>query len=255
MSVDAPKSHPPRTHLPGDEPPAGTDRSAETAGPDRSAESAGADPSAGFAGAAPQGETSPPARLHVRDLLDRGLQARDGSVGRVQDVLFDDERWEVIYLVVHAGAPVFGRDVLVSPEAVAALPAAGEPLAVHLSREQVKESPGRALAPPVSEQVRADPDPDSYAGWPAHGHDPHLRSAREVLGYRFRTRDGEVGRVADLVLEPHAGRWHLPAVQVAPQEGEVQQAVDGAAPVTVATDAIERTRWSTHDMRAGQKWL
>ncbi len=234
MSVDAPQSHPPRTHLPGNEPPEGVDRAA------------------GPRGAIPEREGSPP-RLYVRTLLDRGLQARDGSAGRVQDVLFDDERWEVIYLVVHAGAPVFGRDVLVSPEAVAELPAGGEPLAVHLSREQVKESPGWALAPPVSEQVHLEPE--TYAGWPAHGHDPHLRSAREVLGYRFRTRDGEVGRVADLVLEPRAGRWHLPAVQVAPQEGEVRQAVDGAASVTVATDAIERTRWNTHDMRAGQKWL
>jgi hypothetical protein len=250
MSVDTPQSRPPTTVTPKDR----TGRSEKPAEAARGPEAAA---------------------VGVRDLLDRSLEASDGNAGKLSDLLFDDARWEVRYLVVRAGSRLFGREVLVSPEAVRRLPGPGEPVQVRLSREQVKESPGRSLAPPVSEQVQGGLEP--YNGWPAHGHDPHLRSARQVLGYQFRTRDGEVGRVADFRLQLGIGgggesggegggeggeggedghpRWALPAVLVAPAEREVQEALEGEQPVAIPTGDIERTRWATHDMRAGQRWL
>ncbi|MBK9166200.1 MAG: PRC-barrel domain-containing protein [Bryobacterales bacterium] len=37
-------------------------------------------------------------------------------------------------------------------------------------------------------------------GVETHG-DPHLRSVREVSGYRIRAADGEIGRVADFIVD------------------------------------------------------
>jgi uncharacterized protein YrrD len=37
------------------------------------------------------------------ELMKRRVRATDGEAGRIEDVLFDDERWGVRYLVVDTG--------------------------------------------------------------------------------------------------------------------------------------------------------
>jgi uncharacterized protein YrrD len=40
----------------------------------------------------------------LNDLHGRTVVARDGDIGSVQDIYFDDEAWGVRYLVVNTGA-------------------------------------------------------------------------------------------------------------------------------------------------------
>ncbi len=45
--------------------------------------------------------------------------ARDGAVGRVKDIYFDDERWIVRFLIVDTGGWRIGRKVLIPPNCLA----------------------------------------------------------------------------------------------------------------------------------------
>jgi hypothetical protein len=51
----------------------------------------------------------------LRNLRGFDVGATDGSVGGVEDFLFDDERWVIRYLVVNTGGFTSGRRILVSP--------------------------------------------------------------------------------------------------------------------------------------------
>jgi sporulation protein YlmC with PRC-barrel domain len=49
--------------------------------------------------------------INTHNIKGSAIIARDGAIGEVEDVYFDDEKWTVRYLVVKAGAWLFRRDV------------------------------------------------------------------------------------------------------------------------------------------------
>jgi hypothetical protein len=57
----------------------------------------------------------------IRELQGFGIDATDGPIGRVRELLFDDHRWVVRYLVVDTGKWLPGRRVLISPISVDAI--------------------------------------------------------------------------------------------------------------------------------------
>lgn len=73
------------------------------------------------------------------------VRARDGLIGRIDDLLFDERFWHVRYFVVDTGTWLAGRRVLLSPVATLAAGQGShdaQTLAVNLTREQVRGSPG-----------------------------------------------------------------------------------------------------------------
>jgi len=174
------------------------------------------------------------------------IHADDGQTGSVRTLYFDDESWEVRHFVVATGPPLAGRDVLLPPGTVwEDGTTRASVLRTDLTKEEVKNAPGAESDPPVAAQqssarlgvppypvmggaaeipaaMPADPrtlramdrsaaDPAEDDGLPETG-DPHLRSAEEVLGYRVRSSDGEIGHVEDLVVD--AGDWVVRYVAV-----------------------------------------
>ncbi len=176
----------------------------------------------------------------VSDLKGAAIRARDGELGSVRDVLFDDRHFVVRWVVVDTGGWLTGRKVVLPPSAFGS--ATRSPLAfpVDLTKQQVQDSPSLSEHAPVSRQMEADvygyygwapywSGPAAYApvgfgagfagglappypvGEPPLGQqgpgveqergDPNLRSAREVSGYRIKARDGEIGHVEDLLLD------------------------------------------------------
>lgn len=162
------------------------------------------------------------------------LAARDGDVGKVKDLYFDDRSWTVRYLVVDTGSWLSRRHGLVSPFAVTTIDD-GEP-AVHtgLSRSQVEQSPDIDTDKPVSRQaesalldfygypyywmgplswgpVAAPSDFAAMARLPPpqpaqreaeeRDADPHLRSASEVRGYNVIATDGGIGHIEDFLYD------------------------------------------------------
>ena len=165
-----------------------------------------------------------------------GIAARDGDVGSVTDLYFDDETWTISYFVVDTGTWLPGRQVLVSPMAVAG-EASADRIPVALTRRQVEESPPIDADKPVNRQgeiefARYYSYPYYWAGpyrWGLLGYpgipptpppvdpvaaemtardrdqgDPNLRSVRDVSGYDLSAIDGDIGHVEDFVIDDKA---------------------------------------------------
>jgi sporulation protein YlmC with PRC-barrel domain len=162
------------------------------------------------------------------------LDATDGQIGSVTDILFDDRSWLVRWLVVDTGGWLPDRQVILPPVALVAPDEVQRRIPVALTRQQVRESPGLATDSPVSRQNETD----YYRYWggtpywaaagtaaPATGaialpprtpvsrayarriaqhsedSDPGLRSMNEVTGYTIHATDGDIGHVEDFVVD------------------------------------------------------
>jgi len=171
----------------------------------------------------------------IGDVRGLTLEATDGEIGRVRDLLFDESGWSVRYVAADTGTWLPGRQVLLAPNAVEAI---GDRVHVALSTRQVEESPPLSAGEPVSRRWEADVygfygyapywiqqpvwgfpvlgaptaagDPGEAAD--ASGADPHLRSADEVTGYHVRATDDEIGHVEDLLLDDSS--WSIPSIVV-----------------------------------------
>lgn len=164
----------------------------------------------------------------LMDIIGFRIEATDGTIGEVENFLFDEETWMVRYLVADTRRWIPGKKVLIAPQAFDDLNWAMQRFPVALTQDQVRESPDRATDLPVSRQWEADLH--VHYGWkpywdfhpvghaPAWGSerlpvlervqgvasarehgDPHLRSVGEVKGYDVDATDGPVGHVEDFV--------------------------------------------------------
>ena len=174
--------------------------------------------------------------LKLETLKGHALQARDGEIGTLEEIYFDDARWIARYFVAHTGGWFFGRDVLIAPSQLRGLVPHRAQLEVELSREQVEGSPLVGTEKPVSrhyEELFAryyelEPywTPGSGLELPRHPNGPirippreeceperpHLRSSDEVSGYHIHATDGTMGQVADLLVSD--GDWRVRFLEV-----------------------------------------
>jgi sporulation protein YlmC with PRC-barrel domain len=167
----------------------------------------------------------------VKALHGYTVHATDGDIGVVDEFFFDDERWVVRYLVVDTGGWLVGRKVLVSPISFGTPDWETRRFDVNLTRQQVEDSPTVDTEAPMSR--RQERGYFGFFGWPVYwsgtGHwgasyypgivavpdagapasdageegdvEYHIKSTREVSGYRVLATDGEIGRVEDFVLD------------------------------------------------------
>jgi hypothetical protein len=176
----------------------------------------------------------------VRSLFGYGIRATDGEIGSVHDLFFDDDTWTVRYLVAETGGWLLSRKVLLSPAALGRPDWDARILPVHLSKEQVKNSPDIDADKPVSR--RQQEELHKYYAWPPYwpmsGGTPippphpiipeveeekrsvaegervgegekgtNLRSAREVIHYHIEASDGEIGSAEDFIVDD--GTWAI----------------------------------------------
>lgn len=177
---------------------------------------------------------SPAPLWNARKLETAEVRARDGAVGQVDDLLFDDATWTVRYVVVDTGTWLAGRRVLLAPHAINVHATETACVSVNLTQEQIRTSP-EADTGPVTRAHEARLH--EHYRWPAYwapthtpfasdaipppaaferpaprvppaevGRDPHLRSARHVRGYRLAATDGAIGVAEDFLIEPRSWR-------------------------------------------------
>ena len=155
------------------------------------------------------------------------LESLDGEIGKVRDFYFDDKHWTIRYLVADTGNWLTGRQVLISPYALVAAIKEEHGIAVALTKKQIENSPSLDSDRPVSRQF--EENYYGYYGWPMYFDgpymwgpapfiardaekqtgtgqrkkrwDPHLRSTNEVSGYHIQASDGEIGHIADFVID------------------------------------------------------
>ncbi len=163
------------------------------------------------------------------------IEATDGRVGTVTDLLFDDSTWKIRWIVVNTGTWLTARKVLLHPSAVAHPDHERQELPVTLSRHQIEAGPSILEDQPVSQQI--ENSLYDYYGWtPQWGGsyfggggialplsappyfgvsalrepaglgardegDPHLRSITAVIGYHILASDGEIGHAENVLIE------------------------------------------------------
>lgn len=169
----------------------------------------------------------------VNKLIGVNIKARDGDIGSVDQLFFDDQSWAVRYLVVTIGSLLINRKVLLSPAALDGI--SGRELIVNATIEQIRNSPDVNTEKPISRQKEEELHDyytwSYYWGYPLYYNslgtelypniqytdaflrkeyqeskkEPeqhnHLRSTREVTGYSVNTLNGEFGYVDDIIVD------------------------------------------------------
>jgi len=159
---------------------------------------------------------------NIKTLQEYGIFATDGEIGKVHDFLFDDNTWDVRYLVVDTGNWLPGRKVLIYPSALEVPDWEQKKIPVNLTKEKIQNSPDVDTDKPVSRQSviglhsyygwvpypfmqhPIGADPATIGALPAEQEnkgDPNLRSAKEVMGYGISSFDENTGSVDDFILD------------------------------------------------------
>lgn len=198
--------------------------------------------------------------LHeAKDLLEYSVHADGDAVGGVHDLYFDEQRWFVCYLLVRLGGTLPARRVLLPPGLVEDVDGGSGSMYLYAGSytAHTENPPGaEAIRPAVARQEAEHDDLHGTAlhraGRPALIPRPadelHVRSAREVEGYRVRSLDGEIGLVEDLIVDDEgwavryvvidARNW-LPGRKVLLSSRWVSGVSQAEAEVRVNVDSIE----------------
>lgn len=178
-------------------------------------------------------------KRRVKSLTGFILKETDGELGKAEEYYFDDQTWNIRYLVVKTGNWFSQKKVLISPTAIQKTDWKRGEFLVNLTRNQIENSPDIDTAKPVSRQH--EEQLSSYYQWEnywqedAHGgaifgmmpeelydeednesqeepapdmssqnstaNDLHLRSTEKVLGYKIHATNGEIGEVVDYIID------------------------------------------------------
>jgi uncharacterized protein YrrD len=163
----------------------------------------------------------------AKTLRGYALHSLDGKIGKVEEFYFDDHHWTIRYLVADTGSWLAGRQVLISPHALAGVNKEEESISVKLNKKQIEDSPPLSSHEPVSRQF--EETYFNYYGWPMYwngpymwglypyivrdreqvrqpakdekGWDRHLRSTHDVSGNHVEAADGEIGHIDDFIID------------------------------------------------------
>ena len=151
----------------------------------------------------------------------------DGTIGKVKELLFDDQKWNVRYLVVDTGNWLKGRKVLIAPNFLVDVSKENQCITVNLTKKQIEDSPPLSSDQPVDRQYdkaywsffnlpesvltklpedqafmrkldKKDLD-DRHAEERSWDH--QLRSTSASTGNNIEALDGEVGCIDDFIID------------------------------------------------------
>jgi len=218
-------------------------------------------------------------KRNIKDIKGYTIGATDGEIGTVKEFYFDDESFTVRYVIVKTGSWLFGREVLISTQAIIRPNWQEGSLPVNLTREQIKNSPDVDMEKPVSRQQEIKLY--SYYGWDNYwgagnlwaggmgvtgmmgagagtlpieaavennandsvsdnSGDPHLRSSAAVTGYNIKATDGQIGDVEDFIIDDTT--WKISHIVV-----DTGNWLAGKK-VIVSPRSIKEIRWETSEV-------
>ena len=163
----------------------------------------------------------------VKSIDNFTICSKDGTIGKIKELLFDDQKWDVRYMVADTGNWLPGRKVLISPEFMLELSQEKQCVNVDLIKKQIKDSPPLTSDVPVDRQRDKDywgffslpespltklpaDQPDQEAlnrrelherFEEEHSWDRHLRSTLAATGLTVEAPDGEVGQIEDFIID------------------------------------------------------
>jgi hypothetical protein len=203
--------------------------------------------------------------LHdLETLTGSSIVATDGEMGNVRNFLFDDQSWTIHFLVIDVGSWLSWRAAVLAIAAVERPDWVNKTFHVHLTKEQVRNSPDVDTEKPVSRQQEIAmkeylglPDfwADSWFGrWssiPAGREypvrtkgDSHLQSAWDLAGYEVWATDGEIGVLEGFIMDDAS--WHLGYLTV--KAGDWLH----SRSVLVSTRLVKSISWANHRVNLHQ---
>ena len=190
------------------------------------------------------------------------LDSLDGAIGKINEFYFDDLHWTIRYVVADTGNWLAGRQVLISPYALADVNEEEKSIAINLTKKQIEDSPPLDSDKPVSRQF--EEVYYGYYGWPVYwggpymwgsypyivnnpdewrestqgekAWDPHLRSTNDVSGHHIQASDGDIGHVEDFIIDDET--WAIRYLVIDTRNWWLGKKV------LVATQWIESVSWS-----------
>ena len=161
-------------------------------------------------------------RWNLSELSNYRVHARDGSLGMVSNIYFDDGEWVVRYLGVSGEAgQAEPPKYLLAPEVIRRADREFGVLSVFLRMAAVYDSPAVATARNISRQEERRLC--KYYGWPKYwsarsapsqdaqtptGGKPRLRCLTDVLGYRICADEEDIGSLVDLIIDDRTWKIH-----------------------------------------------
>jgi hypothetical protein len=158
------------------------------------------------------------------------IEATDGKVGSISDILFEDQTWKVRWFVINTGSWLMGRKILIHPAALQPPDIAQRAFPVSLTKLQVEESPDLRSDEPVSRQM--DQELSDYYGYSSMWGDGYyggegisqfedrasearggqtvaisnadnhqLLSVADTTGFLIHALDGDIGHLDDFLID------------------------------------------------------
>ncbi len=103
--------------------------------------------------------------LSAKHLNGFEIRSNGDVLGRLADLFFDAQTWDIRYTVMDTGGWLMGRRVMLSRDAIDSTDFQGHALCVTATKQQVENSPGIDLLRPVSPKDLAAIH--KHYGWPA----------------------------------------------------------------------------------------
>jgi len=198
---------------------------------------------------------------HASKIVGCGITSSDASIGKVDDILFDEGSWTFGYLVADVSEWLSGGTVLLSFETIKNLDEERRELQIALTRRAIELSPDVSTQNPVSMEAELLLGksrmwtPASVVRLPRNtgqviSHEAtlsgkqsaesavksHLRSVREVEGYHIEAPDGDIGHLKDLVVDDST--WQIEYLVVNAGNWLFQRKV------LIPCSALENIRWA-----------
>jgi stress response protein YsnF len=215
----------------------------------------------------------------IQSLRHSVVLATDGEIGKVEQFLFDDEKWSIRYLVVKTSW-LLGRKVLVSPLAIQEMNGELHFIRLTLTKKQVEQSPDIDTDKPVSRQMETEFN--DYYRWPYYWEgsgiwgvatlpagmlgrpyvlpsqsrseadyldaatregDQHLRAVHVVEGYQIVSKDDEFGHVDDFIFDDQ--NWAIRYLVVAARR------IWNGKKVVLSPEWVKAISWSDRTITLG----
>ncbi|MGE3609530.1 MAG: hypothetical protein AB7I27_08080 [Bacteriovoracaceae bacterium] len=159
-----------------------------------------------------------------RQILHSSIQALDGEDGSLDDLLFDDNKWFIRYLVIKTKGLLKHDRVVISPTGVDEIDWKNKKIKIYLTKNKIITAPKIDSAEPVFKQM--EKKFFDFYNWPYYWDDmgvwgidprstvslvdkdilppkgdPHLRSCRIVGHYNVELEGKRIGEVEDILIE------------------------------------------------------
>lgn len=155
------------------------------------------------------------------------LQCTDGDIGTVKEFVFDDRDWTIRYLAIETGTWLMDRQVLISLQSLTGVDEKTKVFTANLTKKQVEDSPPLfkeiAVTRPYEDLFHTYyrlpaywnttntwlPVPDIMNDTAAYKEAtqgdaslaPDLHSTDNITGRRIHATDGEIGHIADFIID------------------------------------------------------